>query len=174
MIDIALSIPIFFIGVILLYKGSDVLVDGTAKTASQLGVSSLIISVVLVGFGTSSPEFAISVGAAIEGHTGISLGNIIGSCIANLLLVLGISAIVRPISVRKGIIKREMPIVFGATILLLLISFLGLLDAYHHIGGIIFLGSFTVFVIYFYRCAQKNETTTQNIMVTHYKKTSYL
>ena len=95
-----LAVPVFIVGVLFLYKGSDILVDGTVKTAAQLGVSALIISVLLVGFGTSSPEFAISAGAAIqevgapiEEQTGISLGNVIGSCIANLFLVLGISAV---------------------------------------------------------------------------------
>ena len=111
-----LAIPAFIVGVLFLYKGSDILVDGTAKTAAQLGVSALIISVLLVGFGTSAPEFAISVGAAAQNNpysADISLGNIIGSCIANLLLVLGLSAIVRPIKIKKGVIKREVPIMLG-------------------------------------------------------------
>ena len=76
-----ISIPMFLLGVALLWKGSDVLVDGTSKTAAHLGISALIISVLLVGFGTSAPEFAISVGAAIQHESDISLGNIIGSCI---------------------------------------------------------------------------------------------
>ena len=126
MITIALAIPAFIIGVLLLYKGSDILVDGTSKTAAQLGVSALIISVIFVGFGTSAPEFAISVGAAAQNNSDISLGNIIGSCIANLLLVLGIASIIRPIKVKKGIIKREAPIMLGATVVLLLASFFGL------------------------------------------------
>ena len=154
-----LAIPIFLIGVILLWKGSDVLVDGTSKTAAQLGISTLIISVILVGFGTSAPEFAISVGAAVQNNpdssAGISLGNIIGSCVANLLLVLGISAIIRPIKIKKGIMKREVPIMLGVTIVLLVVSVFGLLDGYHHIGGIFFLILFAVFILYFVRCARK-------------------
>jgi len=157
-----LAIPAFIFGVILLYKGSDVLVDGTVKTAAQLGVSALIISVLLVGFGTSSPEFAISVGAAaqevgvpVEEQTGISLGNIIGSCIANLFLVLGISAIIKPIKINKGIIRREMPITLGATIVLLFSSFFGLLDNYRLYGGFLFLILFIIFIWFFIRCAKK-------------------
>ena len=83
-----LAFPVFIIGVVLLWKGSDILVDGTSKTAAHLGVSALIISVILVGFGTSAPEFAISVGAAAQKNSDISLGNIIGSCIANLLYMI--------------------------------------------------------------------------------------
>jgi len=149
-----LAIPAFIIGVILLYKGSDILVDGTVKTALQLGISALIISVLLVGFGTSAPEFAISVGAAAQGESDISLGNIIGSCIANLMLVLGISAIIKPIDVSKGIIRRELPIMLAATVVLIVSSFLGLLDDYRIVGGILFLILFAVFVWFFIRCAR--------------------
>jgi cation:H+ antiporter len=156
MIPAILAFPAFLFGVILLWKGSDILVDGTSKTAAQLGVSALIISVILVGFGTSAPEFAISVGAAYQNNSEISLGNIIGSCIANLLLVLGIASIIRPIKIKKDIIFRELPILLGATIVLLVASFLGLLDKYHFIGGIIFLILFLLFIYFFFRCA-KNE-----------------
>lgn len=150
-----LVIPIFIVGVVLLYKGSDILVNGTAKTAARLGISSLIISLIVVAFGTSAPEFAISVGAAIQNEADISVGNIIGSCIANLLLVLGISAIIRPISVNKSIFKREMLIMLGATIILFAFSFSGLLDRYHLIGGVIFLFLFVAFIAYFLRRAKK-------------------
>ena len=151
-----LAVPAFIIGVIFLWKGSDILVDGVSRTAFQLCISALIISVILVGFGTSAPEFAISIGAAIARNSDISLGNIIGSCIANLLLVLGVSALIRPIKVKKGIIKREVPIMLGATFALLVWSYFGLLDTYRVLGGILFLVLFSAFVLYFIRCA-KNE-----------------
>jgi len=150
-----IAIPAFILGVLFLYKGSDMLVDGTVKTAVHLGVSALIISVLLVGFGTSSPEFAISVGAAVQGESDISLGNVIGSCIANLFLVLGISALIKPIKINKGIIRREMPIMLGATIILLVCSFFGLLDQHRYFGGILFLVLFVIFVWFFIRCAKK-------------------
>jgi len=167
-----LSLPLAFIafiaGIIFLYKGSDVLVDGTTHTAAHLGVSSLIISVVIVAFGTSAPEFAISVGASIQEYAGlvdqgaaISVGNIIGSCIANLLLVIGISALIRPISVQKGIVKRELPIVILFTTLLLVFGVVGLLDQYHLFGAIIFLVSFCMFIWYFIKCAKKERMKTE-------------
>jgi cation:H+ antiporter len=177
MIPISLAIPAFIIGVIFLWKGSDKLVEGTSRTAAHLGVSTLVISVLLVGFGTSAPEFAISVGAAIQGgkdSAGISLGNIIGSCIANLFLVLGIASIIRPIKIKKGIIKREAPIMLGVTLILLLAAIFGLLDHYHLYGGILFLILFTIFVYFFYYCAKKDrknakkintENTTKNILL---------
>ena len=161
MIPIMLSLPVFIVGVILLWKGSDILVEGTSKTAAQLGVSSLIISVLLVGFGTSAPEFAISVGAAYQGDSGISLGNVIGSCVANILLVLGIASIINPIKIEGGIIKREAPIMLGATVVLISASFFGLLDKYHLIGGIIFLILFVLFIYFFVSCAKKERVTNE-------------
>ncbi|MEA3457351.1 MAG: calcium/sodium antiporter [Candidatus Thermoplasmatota archaeon] len=162
MIDIALAIPVFIVGIILLWKGSDILVEGTSKTAAKLGISSLIISLIIVAFGTSAPEFAISVGAAFQSRAGISLGNIIGSCVANILLVLGLSAIIRPINIKKSIMGREMPILVGATIVLFFFSFFGLLDAPYHIAsGVIFLILFATFVVYFLHCAKKERSNSK-------------
>ena len=158
-----LALPVLIIGVLLLWKGSDILVDGTSKTAVHLGISALIVSVILVGFGTSAPEFAISVGAAAQNNSDISLGNIIGSCVANLMLVLGVAAIIRPIKIKKGIMKREFPIMLGATIVLLVSSFLGLLDSYRWIGGVLFLVLFASFVGYFVICARKERDSRKKI-----------
>ena len=163
MIPAVLTLPVFIIGVIFLWKGSDILVDGTSKTAAHLGISALIVSVILVGFGTSAPEFAISVGAAAQNNSDISLGNIIGSCVANLLLVLGVAAIVRPIKIKKGIIRREFPIMLGATIVLLVASFFGFLDTYRWIGGALFLILFASFVVYFVMCARKERGNGRKI-----------
>jgi len=161
MLSVGLAIIVFLAGVILLYKGSDILVDGTTHIAAQLGVSSLIISVVVVAFGTSAPEFAISVGAAmqeyagvVEGGADISVGNIIGSCIANLLLVIGVSAVIRPIKIQKGVIYRELPIMVLVTIAFLVFSMTGLLDGFHVVGGVLFLLFFVLFVFYFIRVAR--------------------
>ena len=161
MLSISLAVIVFIAGVLLLYKGSDILVDGTTHVAAQLGVSSFIISVVVVAFGTSAPEFAISVGAAlqdylgiVEGGADISVGNIIGSCIANLLLVIGLSALIRPIKIQKGVIRRELPIMILVTIVLVLFSITGLLDGLHVFGGILFFVFFILFVFYFIRCAR--------------------
>lgn len=163
MISIELAIPAFILGVVFLWKSSDILVEGTSKTAAQLGVSTLVISVLLVGFGTSAPEFAISVGAAYQNNSDISLGNVIGSCIANLLLVLGIATIIRPIKIHKKIIKREAPIMLGATFSLLIFAYFGFLDKYHLIGGIIFLILFVLFIYYFISCAKKERNNSEKM-----------
>ncbi|MDD3291166.1 MAG: calcium/sodium antiporter [Methanocellales archaeon] len=135
---------IFIIGIIFLCKGAEILVDGASKTAAELGVSPLIISLTIVAYGTSAPESFVSFLAALEGYESIAIGNVLGSCIANLLLVLGISALVRPLKVKRVIIKREMPIMLGVISLFMVVSIRGALN---WIGGIILL---VVFVLYLY------------------------
>ncbi|MDG6228377.1 MAG: calcium/sodium antiporter [Candidatus Thermoplasmatota archaeon] len=168
MLPMELAIVAFIAGIILLYKGSDVLVDGTTGVAAHLGVSSMIISVIVVAFGTSAPEFAISVGASVQQYAGfvpdgadISIGNIIGSCIANLLLVIGISAVINPIKIQKGVIRRELPIVTMATGVLLLFALMQLFDEFHRVGGILFSFFFILFIWYFIRCAKKERVINE-------------
>jgi len=142
----------FAAGIGLLYKCSDILVEGTSKVALRMGVSSLIISLTIVAYGTSAPEFATSALASYKAHSSLSLGNVLGSCLANLLLVLGISAVMRPISVNLGIVKRELPILLVSTILLLLLSIRGNLDM---LSGLVMLCAFALYLIFFIRMAKK-------------------
>lgn len=158
-----LAIPAFIVGILFLYKGSDILVEGTSKAAAALGVSAIIISVIIVAFGTSAPELAISVGAAAQNQAEISIGNIIGSCVANLLLVLGISAVIKPIPIRDSTINREFPIMLLVTVVFLVFSYFGLLDKNHFIGGFLFLVFFVIFVYYFYACAKKERKIKEKV-----------
>ncbi len=137
---------ILVVGVIILIKGADFLVDGGSKTAAYLGVPTLVIGLTLVSFGTSIPELASSLNAVFKGRAGISIGNVIGSNIANMLLVLGISSMIKPISVDIGIIKREIPIMFGAISLLLIVSIGFTID---RIGGIILVMGLIAYITFF-------------------------
>ncbi len=121
---------ILAIGVVLLIKGADFLVDGGAKIAAFLGVPTIIIGLTLVSFGTSLPELGASLNALFKNRQGISVGNVIGSNIANILLVLGVSSIIKPISVDVDVIKREIPLMFGAMFLFLLFAGPFLSDGY--------------------------------------------
>jgi cation:H+ antiporter len=175
MLPLLYAIPATLLGLIFLYKASDILIIGTSKTAARLGISALIISLIIVAFGTSAPEFAISVGAAFQTHTDISIGNIIGSCIANLLLILGVSAIIRPISIHKSVIKRELPILILTTGIFLIFSAGNLLDTYHLIGGSLFILFFIIFLLYFYTVAQKERKQTTKIENgNQYKNTVFI
>ena len=109
------------IGLLLLLWSSDRFVDGASGTAKYFGMPPLLIGMVIVGFGTSAPEMVVSTFAAIDGNPGIALGNAYGSNIANIALILGITAIIRPIRVHSAILRKELPIltfVTGISILL--------------------------------------------------------
>jgi cation:H+ antiporter len=111
------------IGLALLAWSSDVFIDGSVSTAKNLSISPLIIGVVVLGFGTSMPEVLVSIQASLDNSPGIAIGNAVGSNIANIGLVLGITALIAPIVVKSSLIKRELPILllvsFGAYFLIL-------------------------------------------------------
>ena len=104
-------------GLFLLIKSSDWFVAGAAATANHLGVSEFIIGMVIVGFGTSAPEMLVSANAAFDNSPGIALGNAFGSDIANIALILGVTALISPVLVRKQVFKRELPILAVTTII---------------------------------------------------------
>ncbi|MCT7531253.1 sodium:calcium antiporter [Aliarcobacter cryaerophilus] len=98
------------LGFALLVWSADRFVDGAASTAKHLGMPSLLIGILIVGFGTSAPEMVVSAIAAYEGNSGLALGNAIGSNIVNIALILGVTAIVSPIMVNSKIVKKEIPL----------------------------------------------------------------
>lgn len=124
-------------GLILLVIGGEGLVRGSSAVALRYGVSPLVIGLTIVGFGTSSPELVVSIKAAIGGNSDISLGNIIGSNIGNIGLILGISALITPLTVQHQLIKKEIPFMIAFT--LLLTGVIIFFDQFNLILGIIFL-----------------------------------
>lgn len=123
---------LLIMGFVLLVKGADFFVDGSSSIAAKLKVPSLIIGLTVVSMGTSLPEAAVSVSASLSGNNGISLGNVIGSNLFNLLVVVGISSLILPIVTDRDILKRDMPVNIAITIILcamLLDGTLGRLDA---------------------------------------------
>lgn len=118
------------IGVVLLVKGADFFVASASSIAKKFKISSLIIGLTVVSFGTSAPELAVSLTSAIKGESGLALGNVVGSNIANLALVLGCSAVISPIVVKKSICKREFPFLLLTTVLLIIFSFDNLFSGY--------------------------------------------
>ena len=108
--DIILQIALLIVGFILLIKGADFFVDGAASTATNFKVSKTLIGLTIIAFGTSAPEFAVSIKALASGSTDMVLGNVIGSNILNILLILGVAAVIRPLSIRKETIRKEIPI----------------------------------------------------------------
>jgi cation:H+ antiporter len=116
-----------FGGLVLLAVGAEGLVRGSTSIALRLGVTPLVIGLTVVAFGTGSPELSVSVEAAYRGNSGIALGNVVGSNISNIALILGLAALVRPMRVRSQLIRREMPLLIAVTLLLCLLLWDGAL-----------------------------------------------
>lgn len=116
-----MAILALFFGLVLLVWSADRFVEGSASTARHFGMPPLLIGMVIVGFGTSSPEMVVSALASINGNNGIALGNAYGSNIANLALILGISALISPIMVHSKVLRKELPILTLVTILTILL-----------------------------------------------------
>ena len=106
-----------FAGLALLVWSADRFVDGAAATASHLGMSPLLIGMVVVGFGTSAPEMAVSALAALQGNPGIALGNAYGSNLANIALILGVTAMIHPVALHSRVLRAELPILAGSALL---------------------------------------------------------
>ena len=117
-----LSILKLVIGFVLLVKGADLFVDGSSSVAKKFGIPSVVIGLTIVAFGTSAPELAVSMSAALKGSNDIAIGNVVGSNIFNTLVVLGASAALTPIAVEKGIIKKDYPLSIFAAVLLAVLS----------------------------------------------------
>lgn len=134
-------------GLLLLYFGAEALVRGSASLGLRLGLSPLVVGLTIVAFGTSAPELAVSLNAAFIGQTDVSVGNVIGSNIANIGLILGLSVIVQPIHIDIKLIRIDIPIMIGASVLLcvlMLDSVLTRLDGWLFITGIIAFTGFNV------------------------------
>lgn len=123
----ALTLLFFVGGLALLVAGAEWLVRGASAMAAAAGISPLVIGLTVVAFGTSAPELSVSLSAALAGESDLALGNVVGSNIANILLILGVSAIIAPLVVSKQVIRREVPIMIGVSLVVLVMSLDGAL-----------------------------------------------
>ncbi len=146
---------IMVLGIVLLNFGASGLVKGSARLAKGLGISPILIGLTAVAFGTSTPEFVVSLVAAARHQIGISFGNIVGSNIANIGLILGLSALISPLRVAKGVLNRELPILMVVTALLLIFSVNGVFSMNE---GIVFCGLAIVFIGYIIRSGLKGNS----------------
>lgn len=134
-------------GLALLLAGGEILVRGAVGAARSLGVSPMLIGITLVGFGTSTPELMASVEAALAGSPGIAIGNVVGSNIANILLILGVAALIAPIAIRPRPLRRDGTVMIAATVLL------GFVLASHFMArwtGLLFIALLIAYVCYCY------------------------
>ncbi|MCE2917134.1 MAG: calcium/sodium antiporter [Rubrivivax sp.] len=138
---------LFAAGLVALVIGASLLVRGASKLALSFGISPLVVGLTVVAFGTSAPEVAVSVGAVLDGKTDIAIGNVVGSNIFNVLFILGISALITPLIVNVQLIRQEVPIMIGASLLLLALGLDGKLSMWD--GGFlaVLMVVYTVFLV---------------------------
>jgi len=144
---------LLIIGFVALIKGADFLVNGASALAKRLGISSLVIGLTVVAFGTSAPELIVNIFASINGNVDIAIGNIIGSNIANIMFILGLAAFVYPLAVKHSTVWKEIPLCFLAAIVLIIMSNDTFLEnrpfsEISLIDGLILLSFFAIFLYY--------------------------
>ena len=141
------ALLLFLGGLAALVVGADLLVRGASKLALGFGISPLVVGLTIVAFGTSAPEMAVSVGAVLEGKTDIAIGNVVGSNVFNVLFILGLSALIVPLVVNVQLIRQEVPIMIGASLLLLLLGLDGRVSAWEGALLVVLLAVYTVFLV---------------------------
>ncbi|HAS74187.1 MAG TPA: sodium:proton exchanger [Clostridiales bacterium UBA8960] len=160
---------LLFAGFAALIKGADYFVDGASGIAKFLKIPSILIGLTIVAFGTSSPEAAVSISAALKGNNGIALGNVLGSNIFNISVIVGITAMIFPLDVHKQTMRKEIPLTLLAGVALLILSADGFLKGGHSLlldraDGAILLLFFVVFVYYIIEAAINSKDPQENYL----------
>ncbi len=141
------TITLFFVGLGLLVLGADWLVRGAARLAAAAGVSPLVIGLTVVAFGTSAPELAVSLKASWLGQADMAVGNVIGSNIFNVLFILGLSALITPLLVAQDLVRRDVPLMIGLSVVVFLLSLDGSIGRLDGLGLLLGLIAYTVWII---------------------------
>ena len=152
-----LDILYIIIGFVLLIKGGDFLVEGAVSIAKRASLSPMVIGLTIVGFGTSSPELLVSIQAALSGSSGIAIGNVVGSNIANIALILGTAAIVKACTAKKMTLKVDMPFMLLVSALFVTIAMSGTISRLAGILGFLLLCSFIIWEIKTNQTEENNE-----------------
>ncbi|MBR2044901.1 MAG: calcium/sodium antiporter [Agathobacter sp.] len=157
-----LQIVLLVIGFTMLVKGADYFVDGAAGIATKFGISQLVVGLTIVAMGTSAPEAAVSITGAMSGAADIAVGNVVGSNILNILIILGVTGVIATIAVQKSTLMIEMPFMLAITVLLIVLGMTG--NEITFIEGVIFWICFIAYLVYLYFLAKKGteEETTED------------
>lgn len=150
---ILVQILLLAIGFMMLVKGADWFVDGSAGIAKKLGIPQLVIGLTIVAMGTSAPEAAVSINASIKGNAGIAIGNVVGSNILNILIILGISAVLATMKIQKSTLKYEIPYMIFVTVVLIVLGMSG--EYVTRFEGVILWVLFIVYLAYLFRLAKQ-------------------
>lgn len=161
-----LQIVLLLAGLALVVLGANWLVDGASGIARKMGISEFVIGLTIVGFGTSMPEFVVSVTGALQGLSDISIGNVVGSNVFNTLLILGLTAVIVPIAITPDNRRIDIPIALGVTLLFALYSLrhtlfgIGQADGISRLGGIVFLLLFAAYVTFCFKKDKGSELSS--------------
>lgn len=166
--SIWVAIPALLIGFLFLVKGADWFVDGAAGIAEKLHVPTLIIGLTIVSFGTSAPELATSVISSAQGSGDLAIGNVLGSNITNILLILGVASIIAPLTVQKSALKMDFPVLLGTSVLVLLLGGIdgkiGALDGWiMFILSLVYMGALVWFAV----CESKKRPSMDGVDTSH-------
>ncbi|MDO4742326.1 MAG: calcium/sodium antiporter [Candidatus Saccharibacteria bacterium] len=172
--DIALQVVLLIAGFVLLIKGADWLISGASSVAANFKVSKLLIGLTIVAFGTGAPELAVSVSSILSKNTDLLLGNVVGSNILNILLLIGIASVIRPVVVKRDTVAKELPLLLLiSTILIVLFLDTPLVNADFNMisrsDGIICLLAFGIFLYYIIAMARKNRADAKKVEKPQYK-----
>ncbi len=164
--EIALQIILLIVGFVILIKGADIFVDGASATAENFKVPKMLIGLTIVAFGTSAPEFAVSTKSLLSGNTDMLLGNVIGSNILNILLIVGVAAMIKPLVVQNNTVKKELPIVILMTLMFATLTLDNVFDpnvtsAFTRQDGIIIVLAFCIFIYYLIQMNRAKKTTEE-------------
>lgn len=151
--ELIIQIVLLVIGFTMLVKGADWFVDGAAGIAVKFGIPQLVVGLTIVAMGTSAPEAAVSITGALQGAADIAIGNVVGSNILNILIILGITGVITTVAVQKSTLMIEMPFMLAITVLLIVLGMTG--NELTFFEGIIFWVCFIVYLIYLYILAKK-------------------
>ena len=158
---VVIQLVLLVVGFVFLVKGADWFVEGAGKVAEKFGIPQLVIGLTIVAMGTSLPEAAVSVSAALKGSADITIGNVVGSNIMNVLVILGLTSVIRPIAVQKSTIKYEIPFVALISVLLLAIGY-----SDHVVGradGVILWVLFIAYLLYLFKMAKSGEYVPEEL-----------
>ena len=153
---ILVQIMLLAVGFFMLMKGADWFVVGSAGIAKNMGFPQLVIGLTIVAMGTSAPEAAVSINASIKGNAGIAIGNVVGSNILNILIILGISAILATMAIQKSTFRYEIPFMVFVTVVLIALGMTG--EYVTRIEGVILWVLFIVYLLYLFRLAKQGTT----------------
>lgn len=157
--ELLLQFGLLVVGFVMLVKGADFFVDGAAGIADKFGIPQLVIGLTIVAMGTSAPEAAVSITAALKGNAGITIGNVVGSNILNVLIILGITAVIVTVAVAKSTIRYELPYMLAITLLLMLFGYTG--GKITFVEGILLWAAFIVYLTYLFIMAKNNKAEVE-------------